>query len=307
MSIDIIIMSDPEGYYEVLGLKPGASSAEIKRAYRRRSLETHPDRNKDSQDATAQFQKVSAAYNVLGDEEQKAIYDAGGGQGMPFPMGGGSPDDIMQFFAQNLFGGGAHPQFFHVHGDGGQGFNFHHAMRKPTPIIKTITITLEKAFTGCKIPIEIERWVTDAAGRHSEKETLYVTVPEGIDDNEIIILREKGNSLSESNRGDVKIFIKVSNTTDFQRTALDLVYSKTLTLQESLCGFSFDMEHIDGRTFKINNGNGNVISPGYKKMIPKLGMKRDGHQGNLIIDFTVVFPEKLSSEQIEKIKDVFID
>ena len=67
------------------------------------------------------------------------------------------------------------------------------------------------------------------------------------------------------------------------------------------------MEHIDGRTFKINNGNGNVISPGYKKMIPKLGMKRDGHQGNLIIDFTVVFPEKLSSEQIEKIKDVFND
>ena len=296
MSSDIIIMSDPEGYYAALGLKPGASSADIKRAYRRKSLATHPDRNKDNEDATAQFQKVSAAYNVLGDEEQRATYDSG----MPFQMGGDNvPDDIMQFFAQNIFGGG-HPQFFHMHGGpSGQGFNFQQAMRKPTPIIKTISITLERAYTGCKLPIEIERWVTDASGRHSEKETLYVTIPEGIDDNEIIILREKGNILSDTNRGDIKIFVKVSNTTEFQRTALDLVYNKTLSLKESLCGFTFDMEHIDGRTFKINNGNGNIISPGYKKMIPKLGMKRDGHQGNMIIDFTIVFPEKLTEKQIK--------
>ena len=48
---------------------------------------------------------------------------------------------------------------------------------------------------------------------------------------------------------------------------------------------------------------GNIITPGYKKLIPKIGMKRDDNVGNLVIDFTVVFPETLKTEQIEKIRE----
>ena len=62
------------------------------------------------------------------------------------------------------------------------------------------------------------------------------------------------------------------------------------------------MKYIDGRNFQINNSKGNVITPGYKKMIPKMGMKRDDNVGNLIIEFTIVFPETLTDEQTRKIK-----
>ena len=83
-----------------------------------------------------------------------------------------------------------------------------------------------------------------------------------------------------------------------------MLYHKTISLKEALCGFSFDLKYIDGRVFKINNGNGNVISANYKKMIPNMGMKRDDHTGNLIIDFNVTFPEILTEDQVKIIGDV---
>ena len=61
---------------------------------------------------------------------------------------------------------------------------------------------------------------------------------------------------------------------------------------------------IKSKGFKINNGNGNVISANYKKMIPSMGMKRDDHTGNLIINFSVTFPETLTEEQVKIIGDV---
>ena len=55
---------------------------------------------------------------------------------------------------------------------------------------------------------------------HEETETLYVTIQPGIDDNEIIILAEKGNILNDKNKGDIKLVIKIINETDFERNGL---------------------------------------------------------------------------------------
>ena len=137
-----------------------------------------------------------------------------------------------------------------------------------------------------------------------EHSKVYVDVPKGVDNNEMVILREKGNILNENNKGDVKIFIKVTNDTDFTRNGLDLVLHKIISLKEALCGFEFDMKHIDGKVFKVNNGNGNVIGFNHKKVIAGLGMKRDSHTGNLIIDFTISFPEKLSDKQVEQLAKI---
>ena len=60
-----------------------------------------------------------------------------------------------------------------------------------------------------------------------ENETLYVDIPKGVDEGEIIILRDKGNAISEECKGDIKLFIKIENNTDFKRMGLDLIYEKT--------------------------------------------------------------------------------
>ncbi|GAG88897.1 unnamed protein product, partial [marine sediment metagenome] len=145
----------------------------------------------------------------------------------------------------------------------------------PVSMMKTIELDMEKAYTGCTLPVEVTRMIAEGNIQREETETLYVQIPEGIDDNEIIMVEGKGNIIDETNKGDLKIFIRVKNNTEFVRNGLDITYHKTISLKEALCGFSFDLKYIDGRVFKINNGNGNVISADYKKMIPNMGMKRN--------------------------------
>ena len=338
-------MSTPENrttdLYSVLGLTKTASSEEIKKAYRKLSLQNHPDRNNGSAASTETFQQMSQAYHTLGDDERRRQYDmqqmmqangpinigqmfAGGnpmnmahmfGGGIPMNMAahmfGGhghgptvfttsadvDPEEILQFFSQNIFGGMGG---MNMGGGGMEGFKS--SLAKPPPIIKTEEITLSKAYAGGTVPIEVTRWVAENNVKREETETLYLTIPKGVDHNEIIIMREKGNIVRENLKGDVKVFIKVVNDTDFVRTGLDLTLQKNISLKEALCGFNFDMKYIDGRIFKINNGVGNVVTNNYMKVLQGMGMKRDEHCGNLIIQFTVTFPEKLTPEQVEAVK-----
>ena len=163
------------------------------------------------------------------------------------------------------------------------GVNMHHNSMKPIPIVKHIDITIKQAYEGCMLPLEIERWCINGDVKQKEKEKIYINIPAGVDNNELIIHREKGNIINDKNIGDVKIFIVVKNTTNYTRKGLDLYYNKSITLKESLCGFSFDLKHISGETYKINNNRGNIVSNGYSKTIKNLGMKRKNKIGNLIM------------------------
>ena len=88
------------------------------------------------------------------------------------------------------------------------------------------------------------------------------------------------------------------------RNGLDLILNKTISLKDALCGFMFDMNYLDGRIFKINNNGGNVITNNYNKVLSGMGMKREEHTGNLIINFTVTFPEKLTEQQITALREI---
>ena len=319
-------------YYEVLGISESASQEDIKKAYRKLSLQYHPDRNNNSPESTAKFQDISSAYDTIGDEQKRRQYDmhskmqfgpngGGGGGGSPFTGNGMpffttstngdfNPADILNFVSNNFFGGN-NGGGIKIDGNGirvgGNIFNMDNIkqrLAKPVPIIKTETITLQKAYTGYNMPIEITRWIVENEIKREETETIYIPIPCGVDNNEIIILREKGNILAENNKGDIKVFIKIQNDTEFTRNGLDLILNKTISIKEALCGFIFDMNYIDGRIFKINNNVGNIIANNHHKVIQGMGMKRDTHIGNLIINFNVIFPEKLSIEQIEALQKI---
>lgn len=303
-------------YYEVLGINENASQDEIKKAFRKNSLKHHPDKGGNPE----KFKEINDAYQVLGDEGKKQRYDmerkfGGGMGGMPFS--GGAGNKHMNDFINQVFGGGmgGMPFSFNVNGmnmngNGRQNVRIFrngvevtpNAMQKPTPIIKTVEINIKQAFTGCKLPLEIERWVKeDQHTKKVEKEKLYVDIPQGIDHNEIIVLRGKGNIINDNNKGDIKIFIKIKNDTEFIRRGLDLIYTKTISLYESLCGFKFNITFLDDKTFTINN-NDRVIKQGYEKAIPQMGMRRENAKGSLIIKFNVDYPETLTEKQKEYIK-----
>jgi DnaJ-class molecular chaperone len=318
-----------ESFYKTLGVDEKSSKDEIKRAFRTLSMKHHPDKNPGDPDAVAKFQKISEAYETLGDDEKREQYDmmnknpffkmAGGVNGMEvnidelfgslfgnmgFFPGQGPPFGPGQQGPMAGFPGMPGGARFHVfHGPGGP-MGFQQAIQKPSPIVKTITINIENVLTGAKIPLDIERWIIENGSKMFETETVYVDIPQGIDENEIIIIRDKGNIINDNFKGDIKIFVKITNNTEFKRSGLDLILEKEISLKESLCGFSFELKYINGNSYTLNNNSGNIIEPEYKKIIPGMGLKREGHVGNLIIHFHVKFPEKLTEEQITDLKKI---
>jgi DnaJ-class molecular chaperone len=215
------------------------------------------------------------------------------GQGIPGGMGMGGIPGVRMNMAPEI-------RVFH-----GQGFPFQQRLHKPEPIVEHLQLTLEQAYRGCTMPMEIERWNMIGELKVQEEEMIYINVPAGIDDGEIIVLKDKGNALSDTCRGDIKIVIQVKNETVFRRQGLDLVFKRTISLKEALCGFSFEIHHINGKTLNLNNKtNPTIVKPNYKKTVPGLGINRDGTCGNLIIEFDVVFPDTLTADQIKQIGEI---
>lgn len=93
-------------YYELLGVERTASEQELKKAYRKRAMELHPDRNPDNPEAEEQFKLCAEAYQVLSDSQKRQIYDQFGHQGLESRGGGAGFNDVGDIFGQfqDIFG-----------------------------------------------------------------------------------------------------------------------------------------------------------------------------------------------------------
>uniref|UniRef100_A0A6C0C222 J domain-containing protein n=1 Tax=viral metagenome TaxID=1070528 RepID=A0A6C0C222_9ZZZZ len=302
------------GYYETLGINKNASPDEIKKAYRKLSLRYHPDKPTGDE---SKFKEINEAYSTLGDVEKKRIYDSGGNNlHRTFSSPNGGFDDLFNmFFDVNEQARGANmsgmpfgipPQFFNSNMKifhNGKPVNMNN-FNKPVPLCKTITISFKDSFNGISYPIEFERWISIGGIKKTEKEKIYIPIPPGIDDGEIIVVKKKGNIIDNTNMGDLKIFIKITNDTIFKRNGLDLICEKIISLKEALTGFNLEMEYLNGKILSMNNDGNTIITPNYLKVIEKFGFTRNNDVGNLIIKFNVEFPNELSKEQKNKLKDI---
>jgi hypothetical protein len=150
-----------------------------------------------------------------------------------------------------------------------------------------IYITLEDAYSG------IEKYLVKF--RNQE---LHVCIPPGVSDKETIITTTSKVQM-------VHIIVNIKPHDLFQRNGLDLILEKEISFKESLCGLEFSIKHVNGKTFHLQHKDGTIIKDGVSKTIQRLGLK-DGNDGvgALIIVFKVVYPNKLSKEQIEKLSEI---
>jgi len=310
-----------ETYYDILGVSKDANDNEIKKAFRALSLKYHPDRN-PTEDTTEKFQKIGEAYEVLSDAEKRNQYD-NESNGIPFGMPFTHMDSMNEFQDMNnifnmMFGGGmpGMPGMPGMQGMGGPGIRIFHSggmgggpqffqqFQKPSPISKVVNLSLKQCYDGGSISVEIERFVVNNGIKYTEIATLNISIPKGINEKNGIIIEGEGNCVNDL-KGDVKLSFKIEEHPLFKRRESDLIYKKKISLKEALCGFSFELQHLNGKMLFLNNkSNRTIITPDTKKTIPNLGIEYEGKTGNLIIEFIIDFPINLSEEQMNMIESV---
>lgn len=151
-------MANKKDYYELLGLEKTASAAEIKKAYRRLAMKHHPDRNPDDKKAEEQFKEVKEAYEVLSDDQKRAVYDQYGHEALNAQMGGGAGgfgggaggfSDIFGDVFEHIFTGGSR--------QGGQGRS---RAQQGNDLGYSLELTLEQAAKGTTKEIQVPTWVS---------------------------------------------------------------------------------------------------------------------------------------------------
>ncbi len=143
-------------YYDVLGLSKGASAEEIKKAYRKKAKELHPDRNADNPEAESQFKEANEAYEVLKDGDKKAAYDRYGHAAFEGGMGGGGarPGGFGQ---QGDFASAFSDVFDDLFGDmmGGGGRGGRQRAARGADLRYNLRVSLEEAHSGIQKSIQV--------------------------------------------------------------------------------------------------------------------------------------------------------
>lgn len=309
-------------YYSILGVSKHAHENEIKKAYRQLSFQYHPDKTNGDKYKEEKYKEINEAYEELKDETRRKQYDFDQMlQSSPHSYESHINNEMTDIFTQ-LFSGLKPPsskkgkifdnmeevmfmQFPSPQNMMSSKMGHHETIEEIIEDIHHIhKITFVDAYEGICAPIKINRQIIIGNQSYEEIETLYVNIPKGIDHNEIITLDSKGN-IKDKQQSDVKIHIELIQDSIFQRKGMDLIIHREITFKESLLGFSFVLNHINGQQLKLNNPPGKVILNKSNKVIKNLGFTREKNIGNLIIEFQVKEPDSFSKEKIIELEKWF--
>jgi DnaJ family protein A protein 2 len=167
----------------------------------------------------------------------------------------------------------------------------------------SVEITLDQCYNGGEIEIQVERSILYNNIKSTEIEMLSLHIPQGIDENEQFLVKDKGNAI-QGNYSDLCIVFSIKPHPYFVKKDMDLIIKKNISLKDALCGGSFELKHLNGKTLNINNSNRSIIKPNFKKTIPGLGIIKNNVIGNLVIEFHIDFPDELTAEQIDALSKI---
>ncbi len=330
-------------YYEVLGTSKGASPEEIKKAYRAKAKELHPDRNADKPDAEAMFKEVNEAYDVLKDADKKAAYDRFGHAAFEGGMGGG-PRPGQGYGQQGDFASAFSDVFDDLFGDfmGGRGGGQRSRATRGSDLRYNLRVTLEEAYKGLQKTINVPTSVACAtcsgtgaesgaepvtcptcsgmgkvraliknpckscggAGRVEKERALSVNIPAGVETGTRIRLAGEGEAgLRGGPSGDLYIFIQVTEHALFERDGVSLHCRVPVSMSSAALGGDIEVPTIDGGRSRVKIPAGS--QSGRQMRLRGKGMPalRGGGHGDMFIELAVETPVNLTSKQKDLLKE----
>lgn len=265
-------------YYDLLGLKKGASDSEIKAAYRKQALKWHPDRNK-SPDSAVKFKEINRAYEVLSDSQKRQMYDQYGKEGVergsqqqqgqqqgPFSYtystggGGQNPFEGVDFGGSDPFD--IFEQFFGFGGAGGG------RARKRRDLYQ-----MELSFLEAVHGVEKETVIKGKS--HSIK------IPAGVDD---------GMKIRFS---DFDVLVRVRQDSHYRREGQDVYIEKKISFPLAALGGELKVETLNEPvSLRVRPGtkSGTTVRlRGHGIVYPQ-----QAHKGDLYVVYTIEVPERIS-------------
>ena len=303
-------------YFNILNISRDSTLNDIKKAYRLMSIKYHPDKNGNTNTNSEQFNKISEAYSILLQHydiikhtEKTHIQELASKTltcNNPNPNINIDPNTNANINANINANANTNananananinPAINYINSNTMISKYANSSNSNYEDIIINLTLTYNEAYNGCNKPIVVERKININNVIGHEKETLYIQIPKGIDNNEIITLINKGNSYIANGvtHSNVKIIIQLMSHELFERNGLDIIFIKSISLKEALLGFSFMLNHINNKSYNITCTE--IIHFNYEKIKANMGFMRDNFVGNLIIKFNILFPISLSLE-----------
>ena len=269
-------------YYSTLGLKRGATDADIKKAYRSMAMKHHPDRGGDEK----KFKEISQAYEYLSDPQKKQMIDSGidpnqqqqgFGNSGPFEFHFGS-HNFEDIFSQFGFGGRQQPR--------NKSFNIN------------VEITLAEVLKGKQINAEV-----GVPG--GKKKIINIEIPAGIEHGQQIRYQGMGdNSVVNARPGDLFVNVYIQPHPTFRREGDNIVVEKSISVWDALLGTSVEITTLDQKTLNITIPAGtqpDTVLSCKGEGIPNM---RSKVRGNMLIRIKINIPKNLNAQQIESIRQL---
>lgn len=284
---------DYKDYYTIIGVDKSSTQDEIKRAYRKKAAQYHPDQNPDDKVAEQKFKDLQEAYEVLKDPEKRNLYNKVGSNWKNYQNTGSSNPYAGQGFGNS----GGYSDFFEsIFGSmggsrGKSGFGDGFTANPQASIIQDVEV---------KLDVTIEEIANDSEKNVTiNGKQVKVKIPKGIEDGKKLKLTGRA-----SNGADLYLVINTKLPSNMERDKANLIQTVLVNIWDAILGVNISVKTLKG---EVNLKIPELSKPDSTLRLKGFGLPvfhKSSHTGDLFVKIKYAFPETLTETQKMLIKEL---